>query len=207
MAGRDPDLLSLPDGVICLILSFLDFQSKVCCEQVNRQLYGLLNHPGLWQQIHVTLEQLLESVDSHPIRAVSTPAARWILSRVGQGKSGGASHIHLQGDADCIVKGSRVACFFAALRERNAQYSMSAKLSGLPLEVDFESEYEQQLQELHSYAQRDVAALWNNHLCSLHLHTLDETYLDFSGARQQPWRGICLGPQQLDHPLFHRSFA
>ncbi|KAK9788310.1 hypothetical protein WJX73_000400 [Symbiochloris irregularis] len=72
----DRQLLSLPDGVICTISSLLDFQSKVSCELVNRRLYDLLNRPGLWQRFHVTLEQLLESVDSQPIRPASTPAAR-----------------------------------------------------------------------------------------------------------------------------------
>ncbi|KAK9791814.1 hypothetical protein WJX73_006924 [Symbiochloris irregularis] len=74
-------------------------------------------------------------------RSATTPAVRWILAHVGQGRSGSATHVQVRGDVDCIIKGSRVACFFAALEERNADYSMSAELIGFPLD-DFWEESE-----------------------------------------------------------------
>lgn len=56
---------------------------------------------------------------------------RWVLARVKtQGNTHEATHIHLQGEATCIMKGFRVACFFAALEEHKVIYTMSAELHG-----------------------------------------------------------------------------
>ncbi|KAK9791803.1 hypothetical protein WJX73_000097 [Symbiochloris irregularis] len=131
MVSRKRQLLSLPDGVLYLVLDLLDFRSKVCCELVSRQLYSLLNRPGLWPRIEVTLQQLLGSDDSRAGSLTRTSAARWILARVEA--RGSATHIHLQGAADCIMKGFKVASFFTLLEERSILYSMSAELSGFPL--------------------------------------------------------------------------
>ena len=77
MTDRQRHSISLPDGIWWLILRKLDFRSKLQCERVSKQLYGLLKGPRLWPEYDLTLEQLVEADHNNtPFHEIKTPAAR-----------------------------------------------------------------------------------------------------------------------------------
>lgn len=68
----------LPDGAWCRILGRLDFQSRVNCCMVNRQLHDILSRPALWPSIELTFAQLVSLDDDFFKDDLRTPAARCI---------------------------------------------------------------------------------------------------------------------------------
>lgn len=66
----------LPESLWYQILDWLDFRDKLSCTMVNRQLHGLLSKPGLWGNIHVTLENLVGNDNERWDKELRSPAAR-----------------------------------------------------------------------------------------------------------------------------------
>ena len=75
---KDPEIV-LPNDVWSHVLCKLDFQSNLVCERTCRQLHSLLSQPGLWNNMPLTLEQLLGSDNELLYKdTLTSPAARCV---------------------------------------------------------------------------------------------------------------------------------
>ncbi|KAK9785871.1 hypothetical protein WJX73_004958 [Symbiochloris irregularis] len=133
--------VNLPDSLWFRILELLDFRSRVVCERVCRQLNGLLRKPGIWNDIQLTLEQLVGADNREWTKDLRTPAARWTLARMtreihppSEDRPSNRTWLHLRGHASCLAEGLSVPWFFALLDAVQMDYSVKLELTGYPRE-------------------------------------------------------------------------
>ncbi|KAK9804639.1 hypothetical protein WJX73_002611 [Symbiochloris irregularis] len=176
--------IDLPDSVWHLILEKLDFRSLLSCERVNRQLHRLLSKPGLWDEIDLTLEQLVENDNQD--QGLRTPAVRWALARISRdtdrdsdGCFEKGTSLFLEGHASCIAESLSVPYFFSALDALQIDYALGIELSGYPLgllhNINLE-DGEQRRGHLDSGTARGIAQLWAGRLVDVTLLTPPESF-------------------------------